>query len=504
MERWNKMKKILFSLLSFFLLTTMVKALDIKNTQIEYYVKESQNSIVYNVYKPYVESPENVVFIKNYKEFVGGMGFTESSSYDEYYGALDGSVNSIFADASYYGYNVNPSDENYFYTQFYIWKYIFNKDIVMCDKQGTLIKEEDIPFFQNLKEKIAHHRLEENFFKEKKKGEIWNDTYFYFSNQEEYILPASKGLELESLAGGFKIKNKEIGNYNLAFTTSLKPEVKWYHWDGDYTYLRNTGGPSDLAKNLQYEVYGTPFQIKEEIKGVNGKYGDALEQSNVYSLYLIWEEKLNMLPNKEYQIKSNSHYTVKDALKQEAYKELEDISFDLDDEENYVLTIKREVIKAQINFDIKDNNTYQIILKSNNEIYETIDKETKEVTLPYGTYLIKGVNTDYEKEIKVLDENPLKVEINNPFNNGEVADSSQENMEDDKDNTLLENIPQNSNDEIDWSKVPNKDFLNETNLDFWPPKTNDNILIYAYLLMSFSIIALISFRKINKLTREGL
>ncbi len=501
------MKKILFSLLCFFLLGTITQAIDTNKTKIEYYVKESHNSTVYNVYKIYVESPENVIFVKTYKEFVGGTGFSESSSYDEYYGDSNGSVNSIFADASYYGYNTNPSDENYFYTQFYIWKYIFNKDIIMCDKRGNQIKEEDIAFFQNLKEKIAKHRLEENFFKEKKRGEIWNDTYFYFSNQEEYNLPASKGLELENYLGGFIIKNNQVGNYNLSFSPTLKPEVKWYYWEGGYTYLRNTGGPSDLGKNLQYEVYGTPFQIKEEIEGVNGKYGDALEESNVYRLYLAWEEKLNMLPNKEYQIKSNSHYTVKDVLKQDSFKELDDISFDLHDEDHYILNIKREVIKAPIYLAIKDDNTYQIILKSNNEVYETITKESKEVTLPYGTYIIKGVDTTYEKEIQVLNENPLNVEINNSSHNEpsleDTSDSKEEsNSSKDEVNMPPEegDLPKEDNNSLDNPVTSNKDSIDEPKelpQDFWPPKTNDNIFDLVILGACSCFLVLKSYQKLT-------
>ena len=108
----------------------MGQALDIEGTKIPYYVRETNNRTVYKVSKYYLETPENVVFPKTYRQFASGSNFSESSSYDEYNG--NGSVNSIFADASFYGYLENPSDENYFYTQFYIWKYIFNKDIVMC------------------------------------------------------------------------------------------------------------------------------------------------------------------------------------------------------------------------------------------------------------------------------------------------------------------------------------------------------------------------------------
>ncbi len=454
-------------------------AVSVRSTKLPYYIRRSDSKSVYNVYKYYVTSPDNVAFPKVYSNIRSGIGFTEDFTYDENTTLYDGSVKSIFADVSYYGYNLDPSDENYYYTQFYIWKYIFNFDIVMCDSKGNILKEEDNAKIKEIKEAIARHRTEEEFFKNSKKGEIWRDNYFYFSNNEPYELPSIKGLTLEEIEGGFKVSNEEVGNYKVTFSSSNKDEVKWYHTDGDYVFLQNLAGPSDLEKVLNYSVYGTPFLVKEHIVGVNGKYGDALSIPNVYKVYLEWWEKLSVLPNQEVFLRSNSSYTLKDSSSNPAFLPFSDLSFTVNDEENYLLDVTRYVISKKINLNILDDNEYAIYLKSNNELYEVVDKNTPDVILPYGIYLIKSKDNSYQKEVVVERADELTIEINNPPVKEEKGEREEEEEIKDEDVTY----PANPSEVI------------------WPPETNDNIL---KVLLNFIISSEIIYKMkkiINKLKR---
>ena len=166
------------------------------------------------------------------------------------------------------------------------------------------------------------------------------------------------------------------------------------------------------------------------------------------------------------------------------------MSFYVDSIDNYVLTIKRHVKTQKINLNIKDNNTYYIYLKSNDDLYYVVNKDIKEVFLPFGEYYLKNLNGDYNVPLKVTLEGEINLDINNPVKTVTSSSLKEETLKEDakvekaeaekeaeeKEKEILENKEEEINKE-------------EGEEEFSNPQTLDNIPIY-FLTFFLSLASL--------------
>ena len=170
---------------------------------------------------------------------------------------------------------------------------------------------------------------------------------------------------------------------------------------------------------------------------------------------------------------------------------MDDISFNTLNND-YTLIIDRYVINKNITLDIFSDKTYYVYLKSNNELYETFDKNTDLITLPYGTYYIKSKDNSYYKELEVLDniDYVLTIEEDIKINNIESLNVNKDIKSDEK---VLVEKPSNdiilaSEPEIVLEPKKNNYDINKVDIN---PKTNDYIYIYLLsFILSLTLVGL--------------
>ena len=267
------MKKLwLFLAVSFcFISSTYATSIDYKDTG--YYFKV--NGEVKEVKKYFIKNKEHLyLFKKDYAEASFSDYYSLSSSFKE---------QDDLATIIYYGYNINKTYENYYYTQMYIWKKYFNLDVSMCDREGTEVEEEE-EIYNNLQNMINKHNQVEDFFTTKVRKEIWTTSNFNFYNDIEMQVPEI-ALNVQKNNNGITIYNDKVGNYTFELISSYVPYISRYYKESEY-YFFSSQGPSLKRGTVQYEVYGTPFKIEEELVSPNGKLGDVPYGNNSYELYL--------------------------------------------------------------------------------------------------------------------------------------------------------------------------------------------------------------------------
>ena len=467
MERNDFMKKILWLLFLSFSFLSVYEAEKMVGDNIGYYFKAEGE--VKEMKKYHSEGSRFMMFKKDYDEDIAG-DFRYSYGKPEETELLEAII--------YYGYNANKTDENYYYTQIYIWQKIYHLEVTMCDREGNPL-EEGLTKIKEIEEKVQKHYEEEYFFKEPIRREIWTTNSLEFNSDLDFTIPYVNGLNIQKKPQGITITNNEVGEYAINYKTNYAPLGYWYNYEDIY-FFNSLQGPEIRRGTINYIVYGTPFIIKEELEGINGKIGDITETYSSYDLYLNDDYKTSLNSNSESYVKSWEKYTLRGGYSP-FLEEFSSLDFTVNDEDNYEVTVKRKVISTKVNLNILDDNIYYIYLLSNNELYYIVSKDTKEVTLPYGTYYITNLK-NYALPLIAKDTRELSIEINNPH--------QEENKKEEKEKIEVEEVK-----EIKEEKEAKKEqeTLNENRQEeIINPQTKDNIDFYITSLISSLSMSLFS------------
>lgn len=407
------MKKILILLISLIVSINLVSAKELDYEILPYYVKiasPGKDKNIIPIKKVYDKETLNVVFNIDYQKYETNNNFFVESevNYNNYgikYRSLD-----FFNTIVYYGYNLNKNDLNYFFTQILIWSLVSNYNVSIVDEFGNDLDIYNTEY-NKIRTKIINHNTESDFYSKKFNEEIWNTKIFkYYKNNTILDNPIIDGLTFKNNNYELIIYNEKVGNYVVELSKNYD-QINFSYNDGSNIYWQSLGGPQNINKKFYYNVYGIKFNIVENLHGVGGKYGDA-KLNSMYELYLNDELKLQIDDLNNNYIKSNSSYILKDISDSEGIYKIEDINFEVLNED-YELKVDKYIISKNISIDIKDNNKYYIYLKSNNELYEIIDKESSLITLPYGSYYLVSEDKSYYQEINVFDDIDECLSINN-------------------------------------------------------------------------------------------
>lgn len=351
--------------------------------------------------------------------------------------------NNILNTIIHYGYNQDKNDLNYFVTQYLIWELVSEYDLKVVDDLGNDLNIYDDKI-NDLRDKVLKHGelidVENPINLEVWEKKFYKTEFDFFSKTDDLVI--------EKENEGFYITGENIGKYELDIVKNNN-EKNYIYDDGENKYYSSVGGPQSIKSKLNINITGVKLNIIENLKSSNNRFGDA-KTNGKYELYLNDELKLNISSKEDYYIPKNKEYVLKDISENNGFNNLENIKFNVT-EDDYNLVVNKEVIEKRIEIKIEDNLEYKIYLKSNNELYEVINKDTKEIILPYGLYYIENDN-NYYKEFLVKDNTFEKL--------------------------YFEKI------KLEEEKIQ-KDIIEESNFtnDIDNPKTIDNIYVYILLFL---------------------
>jgi len=495
------MKKIIFVFICFFVSINFVNAISLSSENTKFYVKISHwsfDELIINVKKIYDQDSLNVLFNIDINNYEVNENFNKYDEHSLNIWKVQKSLIPYFCTIVYYGYLNNPTVENYVFTQIMVWSLISNYTVKITDELGNEIKDFQKDY-NNLYYKVSKHITESPFFYTLHNREIWTtNEYTYLGGVPILNEPLVEGLDIKTNNNIINIYNDKVGNYKLLFKKEYEHEIYCYS-DGINTYLQSLKGPGNIEYDVIYNVYGTKFNIKENLIGINNRYGDAKLNSN-YELYLGNELKLIINNLEDNYVKSNTRYILKDISNNNGINNTDDIVFNVENED-YTLTINKYVISKNFNLDIKDNNTYYIYLKSNNELYEIVNKDSLVITLPYGIYYIKNEDNSYYQEIKVKDNLEDKIVID------PIEDNEKNDIEKEENKNSKEEIKETNK---EYDKIQNEDKLKDENniidniedkyiedIKINNPETLDNINFYIITFI-ISLIPIIYLKYLLK------
>ena len=361
-----------------------------------------------------------------------------------------------FSTIVYYGYLNNPTSSNYVITQIMIWKLIGGYDVELLNITENMINE-----YNDLYKKVANHYLKPSFFNSTYNTFIWLETKLHYET-DAIILdnPIVDGLRIETIDNTIKIYPEKVGKYHLTFSKDYDNEICCFQFKSN-SYCQSKKGPEDINYSFEYNVDGFKINIRENLIGINGRTGDA-QLNSTYQIYYKNELKQTTSDLDNIYLRSYYKYTLKDISNVDGISNSEDIIIQMNGKEQDII-IDKYVISKNVSISVIDDYKYNIYLKSNNELYEVVDKNTNVITLPYGTYYVANKETSYYKEIIVNDNIDEEFTI--------------------KSECLEERIPE---------EIDKEEFKEELPIDtiidnIENPKTLDNIYNYIYNFF-FSII----------------
>ena len=467
------MKKILVLLLCLFSFK-VVNAERLNYEYLPYYVKVSDCIIQV---KKITDNYDNILFNVSYKYYDVNNNFIKYEKVNKINYGLYFRNMYYFNRITYYGFQ-EKSDLNYFLTQVLVWNFVSNSNVKICDSFGREISDYNKEY-QELLNKVNNHNSYSNFYNRTFESEIWSNKIFtYYQDNVVLDTPLINGLKFTTNDLKLNVYNEKVGSYTVILKKEYERRNISYS-DGINYYWANFGGPDDLEKCFYYNVYGTKLTIKENLIGVNNRYGDAKNDSN-YELYLDDELKLSIKELKDIYVRSNSNYTLKDISENNTVNKVDDINISVLDEE-IVVVIDKYVVNKNISIGINTDEVYYVYLKSNGELYEVINSNTNLITLPYGIYYITD-NDNYYKEIQVFDDIDEVLLINDKLL---VEDSVLENdvVVDIEDEILEDN-----------SVIKDDIYVDETCDN---PKTGYNYYLFNILMLVISLLVIIYFYFIN-------
>ncbi len=397
------LKKIIYILFIIFLNINICYASTLKSSATPYYakIKDSRNNTEVVVQIKKIEDENgDAVFNLNYDFYDTNGDFLKSNSFDRSVCSKNNFDFNSFMTRVYYGYNVSPSPLKYYLTQVIVWNMSDYVKAWTSDEDGNIITT-----YQNIQNDItsqaAFHYLSSSFFNQTYNRNVFDeDKWTYSSNAIILDNPQTDAFSFQNNNNDLSIKALKPGYYELVFEKIYDHDIHCFR-TGNNIYWQSLKGPEDLVKNITYNVSGYKFQIKENLLGINSRFGDAKINNSQYEIYYNNDLENTISSTQEIYLKHDSQYLVKDISETIGYNHVDDYIFAMANED-YILEINREVISKNVSLDIKDNNKYYIYLKSSNELYEEINSNIDLITLPYGIYYISD-QKKYYKELNVLD-----------------------------------------------------------------------------------------------------
>lgn len=473
------MKKILFILICLFNIN-IVYAVELKYEEMDFYVKLIEPLCEYFVpiKKVYVEDTLELLFNLEPVHYDVEYSYKKLDNINDF-GKYKNEID-LFNKIVYSIYSNDKTDLNYAFTQILIWDLIGNFDVIITDKNGISIKEyNDLyqTYLKKVNDFILSGKIDSTTNNETYNIDLWDKANIpYKSANIVYDKEDTKGLNITLEKDNININAINVGNYQL----NKISQKENYVYKNNLSYYWYFNG--DLVNsNINVLVKGINLKIKENLIGINNRFGDALVSDMSYELFYNNELKLNINDLNNNYVRENSSYILKDKSNNVGFDNINDINFEVLDKD-YVLEINKNVISKNINVNIKDNNTYYIYLKSNNELYETIDKNANLITLPYGIYYINSSECDYLKELVINNNEEEVLVINNLI---------KENIEDKKEVSNKLNINEFNEEEIILENIKKEEIRD--NIESIPnPKTGDNINLYVGLFLINILIIFIT------------
>lgn len=452
------MKKIMLLLLCLFSIN-MVYAEEVGYEDLDFYVRLERTNYSYFVpiKRFYDKDTFDVLFSLVPSRYAVRYDYekdTDISRLKEYSSDID-----LFNKIVYVIYENNKSELNYIMAQILMFDLICDFNIVITDDYNNPINDYN-ELYKEYKNKVLDFSLN-NLNGLEYKTMLWDNLTIPYKNSS-YIKNINKGnLDVSNDNENIYVNSNITGNYKVDINKNDNINNYVYYNSNGY-FIMFSG---ELIQDyFNVSVSSINLKIKENIVGVNNKYGDSLINKSNYELYLDNELKLNINDLNNNDIRENSTYILKDKTDSIGILNSEDVEFTVNDTD-YVLEVNKYVISKNISIDIKDNYTYYIYLKSNNELYSVIDKNTDVITLPYGTYYINSKDNSYVKEIEVINSIDDVLVIDNSMKEIEIINIDKDIKED----------------------IINEEEIIEVN----NPKTLDNIYLYI-LLLSISLGIILS------------
>lgn len=468
------MKKIFLILLSLFSVKITLAA-ELNYDETNYYVRLI--TPLYEHFVPikkiYDQQSLEVLFNLEPVKYDITYNYNKSNNIDDF-GIYSDKIE-LFNKIVYIIYNSNKTNLNYAFAQILIWDLINEFEVDITDEDGNSIDEYNSLYKNYLKmvnEYIINDKTNNNI-QEKYDMNLWDTLNISYKNANLLLnKKITTALNVTDNNSAIEIKATNPGEYQLELMA--KNENYVYTNGTNYYWLFN----GDISNRyIKLNITGINLQIKEKIIGVNNRFGDARYSHGNYELFYDKKIKLNINDLNSNYIRKNASYILKDKTDNISFNQSDNIVFDVGDKD-YVIEIEKVVINKKININIFDEFTYYIFLKSNNELYEIINKNTDLITLPYGVYYIYSKDCNYFKEIVIKDNINETLVINN------LKKEKLDNQED----KIIEN-------ELDILDSKNKEAILDLNI-ISNPKTIDNINLYLILFLS-SILSLIILKKLK-------
>lgn len=404
------MKKLIILVVLLFNIEN-VNALNINVKTSNYFINYNGQIIKMN---KYTERNLGDIFIVNEINPNLNGSIMEYNKYTKEIGLKNEIMYQNILDYIYFGYDLhNNADIYYYIVQILIYREYYNANIFMCDSTGRELK-----VYTNIMENI------------KKEATNNVDKLKKFHNETLLVpLGSSVKIALEKNVS-FKSSNNNINLTNIADTLEITPikegvstiEYGYNTLELMYKYGNNIivpdlGLPSKRNYNVSVKSVSPKLKIRVETEEFLGdaniseiKYG-LFENDNLIQEISLNQEEISLINNRNYVLKE---------LSSPGFIKNNEYEIKTNDDLEYNLTIKKDVIKNKISFkDLKG----KIYLKRTNEFVSDFDNN--EVILPYGEYYFIIDNQKYDfkvvkaGEIQTLANNCQKV-VNNPRTNDEV------------------------------------------------------------------------------------
>ena len=243
-----------------------------------------------------------------------------------------------------------------------------------------------------------------------KEIEIGNKLNYYTTNQSEITLEDGK----------IKINSLEEGEYDITLTR-IKENIYatpfvMYQSPNSQTLMLG-GDLEEKDVSFKIKVINNSIELEKVDKETISQQGDAKLDGALYQLYDEEQKEIETIEiiNGKGIIKNIplGTYTIKEIKAGEGYT-LNDTIYEIkltEEEPNAKITVTNQVIKKEItikkqfgeeeNLQPEENITFEIMNQKNEVIYtlQTNKEGITTFTIPYGTYIVKQINTTEGYEI---------------------------------------------------------------------------------------------------------
>ena len=380
--------------------------------------------------------------------------FNEDSSYNSTnnpYNLSTSQIDKISKIAHFgYGYNNHTDPKWYAITQFMIWQISSNGDYYFTDS----LNGNKINIFQREIEEI--NNLIDNY----NKMPIFEEEYTIISGNNLILEKDFSNIKI--IGDSFLLENNKLTinptkegvyTYNLIKEDNIYNKPYIFYQSSNSQNLIETGNISSINKSFKVTVLKTEIEltkIDKDTKSILPK-GEASLDGAIYSLYnennefiedLVIEHNQSIINNL-----SLGKYYIKEKTPGKGYL-LDTTTYEINiskEKTKHQLIVENKVIEKTITIEKKygDTNTLKeeenISFEIYNYLYEKIATITTnnlgiaEITLPYGTYTIKQINTKEgynmvddititidNTDNEVLELKDLKIEVPNTSTNSNI------------------------------------------------------------------------------------